>query len=70
MSQAALDRLSAELGDRILGTSDAFGEHEVRVEREGRAPFSRTVSPEAGEYELLCVYLAPALDGATGTGAE
>ncbi|UCH29176.1 MAG: NADH-quinone oxidoreductase subunit C [Myxococcales bacterium] len=31
MSQAVVDRLTAELGDRILETSDAFGEHEVRV---------------------------------------
>ena len=31
MSQAVLDRLSAQLGDRILETSDAFGEHEAIV---------------------------------------
>jgi len=31
MSQAVVDRLSAELGERILGTSDAFGDHEVQV---------------------------------------
>jgi NADH-quinone oxidoreductase subunit C len=31
MSQAVVDRLSAELGDRVLATSDAFGEHEVSV---------------------------------------
>ncbi len=31
MSQAVVDRLSAEFGDRILETSDAFGDHEVRV---------------------------------------
>ncbi|MGB5704273.1 MAG: NADH-quinone oxidoreductase subunit C, partial [Polyangiales bacterium] len=29
MSQAALDRLSAQFGERILETSDAFGEHEA-----------------------------------------
>jgi len=31
MSQAVLDRLSAHFGERILATSDAFGEHEARV---------------------------------------
>jgi NADH-quinone oxidoreductase subunit C len=31
MSQAVVDRLSAEFGDRILETSDAFGDHELRV---------------------------------------
>jgi NADH-quinone oxidoreductase subunit C len=31
MSQAVVDRLSAELGERILETSDAFGEHEATV---------------------------------------
>ncbi len=31
MSQAALDRLSAELGERVLATSDAFGDHEISV---------------------------------------
>ena len=31
MSQAVVDRLGAEFGDRILETSDAFGDHEVRV---------------------------------------
>jgi len=29
MSQAVLDRLSAQFGERILETSDAFGEHEA-----------------------------------------
>jgi NADH-quinone oxidoreductase subunit C len=31
MSQAVLDRLSAQIGERILKTSDAFGEHEATV---------------------------------------
>ncbi len=31
MSQAVLDRLTSELGERVLETSDAFGEYEVRV---------------------------------------
>ncbi len=31
MSQAVLDRLSTQFGERILGTSDAFGDHEARV---------------------------------------
>ena len=31
MSQAVLDRLNGELGERILGTSEAFGEHEALV---------------------------------------
>jgi len=31
MSQAVVDRLSTELGERILETSDAFGEHEATV---------------------------------------
>ena len=31
MSQAVVDRLTAELGERIISTSDAFGEHEVVV---------------------------------------
>ncbi len=31
MSQAVVDRLSAEFGERVLETSDAFGDHEVRV---------------------------------------
>jgi NADH-quinone oxidoreductase subunit C len=31
MSQAVVDRLSSEFGERILEKSDAFGEHEVRV---------------------------------------
>jgi hypothetical protein len=65
-----IDPLPDGSGARPLVVSLPEGEHEVRVEREGRAPFARTVSPEAGEYELLCVHLAPALGGATGTGAE
>jgi NADH-quinone oxidoreductase subunit C len=32
VSQAVLDRLRAQFGERILGTSDAFGEHEAVVE--------------------------------------
>ena len=31
MSQAVVDRLSAEFGERILKTSDAFGDHEALV---------------------------------------
>jgi len=31
VSQAVVDRVKAELGERILSTSDAFGDHEVRV---------------------------------------
>jgi len=31
MSQAVLDRLSTQFGDRVLETSDAFGDHEARV---------------------------------------
>ncbi len=31
MSQAVVDRISAQLGDRVLETSDAFGDHEVVV---------------------------------------
>ena len=31
MSQAVLDRLSTQFGERILETSDAFGDHEARV---------------------------------------
>ncbi len=31
MSQAVVDRLRAQFGERILETSDAFGDHEVRV---------------------------------------
>ena len=31
MSQAAVDRLQAVLGERVLDTSDAFGDHEVLV---------------------------------------
>jgi NADH-quinone oxidoreductase subunit C len=31
MSQVVLDRLSAQFGERILETSDAFGEHEASV---------------------------------------
>ncbi len=31
MSQAVLDRLSTQFGERLLGTSDAFGDHEVVV---------------------------------------
>jgi len=31
MSQAVLDRLSTQFGERILATSDAFGDHEARV---------------------------------------
>ena len=31
MSQAVLDRLSAQLGERVLATSDAFGDHEATV---------------------------------------
>jgi NADH-quinone oxidoreductase subunit C len=31
MSQAVVDRLSTQFGERILATSDAFGEHEVTV---------------------------------------
>ena len=31
MSQAVVDRLNDQFGERILGTSDAFGEHEVLV---------------------------------------
>lgn len=31
MSQAVVDRLTSHFGERILATSDAFGEHEARV---------------------------------------
>jgi NADH-quinone oxidoreductase subunit C len=31
MSQAVVDRLGTQFGERILGTSDAFGDHEVQV---------------------------------------
>jgi NADH-quinone oxidoreductase subunit C len=31
MSQAVVDRLSAQFGERLLETSDAFGDHEVLV---------------------------------------
>ena len=31
MSQAVLDRLSTQFGERVLETSDAFGDHEARV---------------------------------------
>jgi len=31
MSQAVVDRLEAQFGDRLLETSDAFGDHEVRI---------------------------------------
>ena len=31
MSQAAVDRLSAHFGERVLETSDAFGDHEVVI---------------------------------------
>ncbi|MFA9469097.1 MAG: NADH-quinone oxidoreductase subunit C [Deltaproteobacteria bacterium] len=31
MSQAVVDRLDAQFGERVLETSDAFGDHEVRV---------------------------------------
>lgn len=31
MSEAVLDRLSAQFGERILGTSNAFGDHEAVV---------------------------------------
>ena len=31
MSQAAVERLSAKLGEKVLATSDAFGEHELTV---------------------------------------
>jgi NADH-quinone oxidoreductase subunit C len=31
MSQAVVDRLEAKFGDRLLETSNAFGDHEVRV---------------------------------------
>ena len=31
MSQAVIDRLTSKFGERILETSDAFGDHEARV---------------------------------------
>jgi len=31
MSQAVVDRLATQFGERLLETSDAFGDHEVRV---------------------------------------
>jgi NADH-quinone oxidoreductase subunit C len=31
VSQAAVERLCAQLGDKVVATSDAFGEHEVSV---------------------------------------
>lgn len=31
MSQATVDRLRAELGERVLATSDTFGDHEISV---------------------------------------
>ena len=31
MSQAVVDRLDAQFGERVLESSDAFGDHEVRV---------------------------------------
>ncbi len=31
MSQAVVDRLDAQFGERVLDTSDAFGDHEVVV---------------------------------------
>ena len=31
MSQALVDRIGAQFGERVLGTSAAFGDHEVRV---------------------------------------
>jgi len=31
MSQAVLDRLNTQFGERVLGTSDAFGDHEALI---------------------------------------
>ena len=31
MSQAVLDRLNTQFGERVLGTSDAFGDHEASI---------------------------------------
>ena len=47
MSQAVVDRLNAQFGERVLETSDAFGDHEVRVALEDWVEVAQFVKDDA-----------------------
>ena len=47
MSQAVVDRLNAQFGERVLETSDAFGDHEVRVALKDWAELAQFMKDDA-----------------------
>ncbi|MDH3653203.1 MAG: NADH-quinone oxidoreductase subunit C [Myxococcales bacterium] len=51
MSQAVLDRLSTQFGERVLETSDAFGDHEARVAVEDWVEVARFIK-DAAELQM------------------
>jgi len=48
MSQAVVDRLASQIGERLLETSDAFGDHEVRVAVEDWVELAQFLREEVG----------------------
>jgi len=47
MSQAVLDRLRTQFGERVLETSDAFGDHEARVAIENWVEVAQFIKDDA-----------------------
>ncbi len=47
MSQAVLDRLRTQFGERVLETSDAFGDHEARVAIENWVDVAQFIKDDA-----------------------
>lgn len=47
MSQAVLDRLRTQFGERVLETSDAFGDHEARVAIEDWVEVAKFIKDDA-----------------------
>jgi NADH-quinone oxidoreductase subunit C len=47
MSQAVVDRLNTQFGERVLGTSDAFGDHEVVIGLEGWVELAQFMKDDA-----------------------
>jgi NADH-quinone oxidoreductase subunit C len=50
MSQAVVDRLNAQFGERVLETSDAFGDHEVVVKDDGDLQMDHFIDLTAVDY--------------------
>ncbi len=51
MSQAVVDRLKTQFGERLLETSDAFGDHEVRVAPEDWVEVAQFIKDD-GEIQM------------------